>query len=32
MILCLKDKLEELEKKLEEVFYFLEEDVEIVEG
>lgn len=32
MILCLKDKLEELEKKLEEVFYFLEEDVEIAEG
>lgn len=32
MILCLKDKLEELEKKLEEAFHSAEEDVEIVEG
>lgn len=32
MTLCLKDKLEELEKKLEEAFHSAEEDVEIVEG
>lgn len=32
MTLCLKDKLEELEKKLEEVFHSSEEDVEIAEG
>lgn len=32
MILCLKDKLEELEKKLEEAFHSAEEDVEIAEG
>lgn len=32
MTLCLKDKLEELEKKLEEVFHSAVEDVEIAEG
>lgn len=32
MTFCLKDKLEELEKKLEEVFHSSEEDVEIAEG